>query len=108
MAQQVTPDIAADVDLPAETPEHVREVARALTRTFPGALFDAEPTDYNVAWRLAIVSDRFDGLEESESHRLVWKTAEAVLTEDQLFSTFFWPLGASEFEQMQEDQRAEG
>ena len=108
MAQQVTPEIAAAEDLPAEAPEHVREVARALARMFPGATFDAEPTDYNVAWRLAIVSDRFDGLEESEPHKLVWKVAETVLTEDQLFSTFFWPLGAREFEEIQEGERAEG
>ena len=107
MAQQVTPDITASEDLPAETPEHVRRLARALARTFPGAIFDAEPTDYNVAWRLAIVSDRFDGLEEGEPHRLVWKVAESVLTQDQIFATFLWPLGTREFALLQGGDRAE-
>ena len=108
MAQQVTPGVDAAEDLPADAPEHVREAARAMARAFPGSIFDAEPMDYNVGWRLAIVSEHFDGMEDLEPGLLAWKVAEQVLTAEQCYTTGIWAFGAREFQEMQDENAAEG
>ncbi len=107
MAQQLTPDIVAAEDLPAETPEHIRQLAREFARVYPDAIFDAEPMDYNVGWALAVMSEHFDGFEEGEPYKMAWDLAQRVLTDEQIYVTSIWPVGKCEFEQLQGGDRAD-
>ena len=107
MAQQIVPNVAAAEDLPADAPEHIRRLARALADAFPQSIFDAEPMDYNVGWSLAIVSEHFNGLEDIEPGLLAWEVAKQVLTPEECYASSIWALSATEFQEMQDAEAAE-